>query len=92
MTSKEAIEIIKSVYPPGTCSLLREALDLAIRVLEEDSKKEEWYRVVCNIDQPVETDTQDEVVEMVKNGEKRKVLRGTFAWKSYIDQGFVEKI
>jgi uncharacterized protein (DUF433 family) len=43
MTSKEAIEVIKSNYPHENYTMLREALDLAIRVLEEDSKKEEWY-------------------------------------------------
>lgn len=43
MTSKEAIEIIKSNYPPENYTMLREALNLAIRVLEEDSKKEEWH-------------------------------------------------
>ena len=43
MTSKEAIEVIKSNYPPENYTLLREALDLAIKVLEVDSQKEEWY-------------------------------------------------
>lgn len=43
MTSKEAIEVIKANYPPENYTMLREALDLAIKLLEEDSKKEEWY-------------------------------------------------
>lgn len=43
MTSKEAIEVIKSNYPPENYTMLREALDLAIKVLEDDSKKEEWH-------------------------------------------------
>lgn len=43
MTSKEAIQVIKSNYPPENYTMLREALDLAIKVLEEDSKKEEWH-------------------------------------------------
>lgn len=43
MTSKEAIEAIKANYPPENYTMLREALDLAIKLLEEDSKKEEWY-------------------------------------------------
>jgi hypothetical protein len=43
MTSKEAIEAIKANYPPESYTILREALDLAIKVLEEDSKKEEWH-------------------------------------------------
>ncbi|SER87655.1 hypothetical protein SAMN05518872_102450 [Psychrobacillus sp. OK032] len=38
MTNKEAIEVIKSNYPPENYTLLREALDLAIKSLEEDSK------------------------------------------------------
>ena len=38
MTNKEAIKIIKSNYPPETYTMLREALDLAIKILEEDSK------------------------------------------------------
>lgn len=36
LTSKEAIRIIKSNYPPERYTMLREALDLAIRVLQED--------------------------------------------------------
>lgn len=39
MTSKEAIEVIKSNYPPENYTLLREALDLAMQLLEQDSKK-----------------------------------------------------
>lgn len=41
MKSKEAIEAIKANYPPERYTTLREALDLAIRLLEEESKKEE---------------------------------------------------
>lgn len=44
MTSKEAIEVIKSNYPPEKYTILREALDFAIKLLEDDSKKEEWYK------------------------------------------------
>lgn len=43
MTSEEAIEVIKSNYPPENYTMLRDALDLAITLLEEDSKKEKWY-------------------------------------------------
>ena len=39
MTNKEAIQAIKSNYPPEQYSMLREALDMAIRLLEEDDKK-----------------------------------------------------
>lgn len=41
MTNEEAIQAIKSNYPPESYSILREALDLAIKLLEEDSKKAE---------------------------------------------------
>jgi hypothetical protein len=43
VTSKEAIEAIKANYPPANYTILREALDLAIKLLEKDSKKEKWY-------------------------------------------------
>lgn len=36
---KEAIEAIKANYPPENYSLLREALDLAIKVLEKNTPK-----------------------------------------------------
>lgn len=41
MTSKEAINVIKSNYPPENYTILREALDLAIRLLEDDAQKED---------------------------------------------------
>jgi hypothetical protein len=34
MDCKQAIEVIKSNYPPSQYTMLREALDLAIEVLE----------------------------------------------------------
>lgn len=40
MTYEEAIKAIKSNYPPERYTMLREALDLAITVLEAESKKE----------------------------------------------------
>ena len=38
MDYQEAIEVIKSNYPPENYTMLREALDLAIKVLSEKSK------------------------------------------------------
>lgn len=35
MEYKEAIEVIRSNYPPSNYTMLREALDLAIKILEE---------------------------------------------------------
>jgi hypothetical protein len=40
MNYKEAIEAIKKNYPPENYSLLREALDIAITLLEKESEKE----------------------------------------------------
>lgn len=40
MTNEEAIKVIKSNYPPGQYTMLRKALDLAIKLLEEDSEKQ----------------------------------------------------
>jgi len=39
LTYKEAVEVIKSNYPPEQYTMFREALDLAIRVLESKSEK-----------------------------------------------------
>jgi hypothetical protein len=36
ITPKEAIEAIKNNYPPENYSILREALDLAIKLLEKE--------------------------------------------------------
>ena len=36
MTDKEAIEVIKSNYPPENYTLLREALDIAIEELGDE--------------------------------------------------------
>jgi hypothetical protein len=41
MTHAEAIQIIKSNYPPETYTMLREALDLAIARLEAVTEAEE---------------------------------------------------
>ncbi|WNO29853.1 hypothetical protein [Bacillus phage SDFMU_Pbc] len=46
MTHEEAVQIIKSNYPPETYTMLREALDLAIARLEAVTEAEEaLYRV-----------------------------------------------
>jgi hypothetical protein len=39
MTNKEAIEAIKANYPPTHYTILREALDLAIKLLEESEAR-----------------------------------------------------
>ena len=36
MTHQEAIEVIRSNYPPENYTMLREALDLAIKLLEDN--------------------------------------------------------
>lgn len=41
MDYKQAIEAIKANYPPENYTMLRKALDLAIKLLEEDSEKAE---------------------------------------------------
>lgn len=44
MTYKEAIEAIKCNYPPSNYSMLREALDLSMEILEKQiPKKPEAY-------------------------------------------------
>lgn len=40
MEYKKAIEVIKSNYPPSNYTLLREALDLAIKLLDEKVNKD----------------------------------------------------
>ena len=37
MTNEEAIKVIKAHYPTENYTRLREALDLAVRVLQEDA-------------------------------------------------------
>lgn len=44
MTNKEAIKAIRCNYPPSSYSMLREALDLSIAVLEQQDK-ERWIPV-----------------------------------------------
>jgi hypothetical protein len=39
MTSEEAIKAIKANYPPENYSMLREALDLAIKLLEKEANQ-----------------------------------------------------
>ncbi len=39
MDYQEAVEVIKSNYPPENYTLLREALDLAIEVLSEQAER-----------------------------------------------------
>ena len=41
MTSEEAIKTIKANYPPENYTLLREALDLAIKLLEKEANHHE---------------------------------------------------
>ena len=41
MEYKEAIEVIRSNYPPPQYTMLREALEVGIRVLEEKIKEDE---------------------------------------------------
>lgn len=43
MDAEKAIEVIKKNYPDSRYTMLREALDLSIKLLEEDAKKEKWY-------------------------------------------------
>jgi hypothetical protein len=38
MTNKEAIEVIKSNYPPEHYTMLRQALDLAIIALQSEDR------------------------------------------------------
>ena len=44
MTNKEAIKAIKCNYPPSSYSMLREALDISIELLEHEDK-ERWTSV-----------------------------------------------
>jgi hypothetical protein len=48
MTNQEAIETIEANYPPENYSMLREALDMAIELLEEQEAREltidEWRK------------------------------------------------
>lgn len=44
MNYKEAIEAIKSNYPTENYTVLREALDLAIEVLQDASDEEEFEK------------------------------------------------
>jgi hypothetical protein len=39
MTSEEAIKAIKVNYPPENYTILREALDLAIKLLEKEANR-----------------------------------------------------
>lgn len=59
MTSKEAIEVIKSNYPPENYTRLREALDLAIKLLEVDNQKSEDH--ICWVCKHPESDCECDV-------------------------------
>ena len=45
MTNKEAIEAINANYPPENYTILREALDMAIALLEEQEPKKVMWRI-----------------------------------------------
>lgn len=65
MTNEEMIKAIKSNYPPSNYTMLREALDKSILLLEED-KKELIYDIDKAIDYIIEkSGIKKEIIEFV---------------------------
>lgn len=50
MTRNEAIDVLKANYPDAHYSELREAVDLAIKVLEEPERKKGFWEWVDDMD------------------------------------------
>lgn len=80
MTNKEAIKAIRCNYPPSSYSMLREALDLAIKLLEQQ-EKERWI--------PVSEELPNDKQRVIVTGNKKVAcllyLDGKF-WSGMLDQ------
>jgi hypothetical protein len=75
MTSKEAIEAIKANYPPANYTILREALDLAIKVLEKceggnELKKIDEIISICRLilsdDEPLDKANIETILDLAR--------------------------
>lgn len=71
MTRKDAIEAIKCNWPDGRYTILREALDMAVKALEDVTDKN--VGKMTNADR-IRAMSDEELVEFIKNIKVRAAL------------------